>query len=530
VSGNEAMARFAHTKLDIAIVGGGASGCYCADRLSEAHPGAAIALFEASPRFGGRLWSKRLHGFESAVLELGGMFFCDAHENVAGLAERLQLARKPVHWRHKHEYLRGRILNEEMYARPNAIPYQLGPNERGKNPRELILHALTQIVPDLAELWPFTKSGRWGAPEAAAHYLRELRWGDHAIWECGFWNVLDEAIGNEALELIAATHGSAAAFRNANAYDAITTLMWEAHPGQRHYMLSEGYQRLALALKQRCEHAVAFVDQRKLMRVTTLREGFRLHFEGPEGEESVEAAAVILALPKRAIERLAMDEALVDRNFYDDLAAVWSVPACRAYLIFERPWWNDAAHSARHAAGADIAAAFTDQPLRQCYYFNNPLADGHGLLMTAFADDVAASFWTGLRSEARLARCDGQSCDGHCDESLASQALIATARRQLQRLHPDESIEPPISAWFVDWSAEPHGGGWHAWAPLVRSWEVRERIRQPNPRLRFYICGEAFATPQGWVEGAINNTEVMLEKNFDVPRPSWVRQDYQFET
>ncbi|MEO3959986.1 FAD-dependent oxidoreductase [Chromobacterium piscinae] len=44
----------AEENFDIAIVGGGVSGVYCAWRLKQTNPGQKIAVFEASDHIGGR--------------------------------------------------------------------------------------------------------------------------------------------------------------------------------------------------------------------------------------------------------------------------------------------------------------------------------------------------------------------------------------------------------------------------------------------------------------------------------------------
>ena len=74
--------------LDVAIVGGGVSGCYCGYRLLTADPAIpalqdirrasgrnslSVALFEASDRIGGRLWSYRFPETPSLVADMGGM-------------------------------------------------------------------------------------------------------------------------------------------------------------------------------------------------------------------------------------------------------------------------------------------------------------------------------------------------------------------------------------------------------------------------------------------------------------------------
>jgi lysine 2-monooxygenase len=52
------------------------------------------------------------------------------------------------------------------------------------------------------------------------------------------------------------------------------------------------------------------------------------------------------------------------------------------------------------------------------------------------------------------------------------------------------------------------------------------RIRHPLPDANLYICGEAWSTNQGWVEGALNTAEHVLEDHFGLPRPGWLPDAY----
>ncbi|MEP5732074.1 MAG: FAD-dependent oxidoreductase [Sulfitobacter sp.] len=71
---------------DIAVIGAGAAGTYCAYRLSQ-DTDQSIAVFEKNDRVGGRLWS---HYWPQAgtMVELGGEAFSPSHAIVAGLSCR----------------------------------------------------------------------------------------------------------------------------------------------------------------------------------------------------------------------------------------------------------------------------------------------------------------------------------------------------------------------------------------------------------------------------------------------------------
>jgi uncharacterized protein with NAD-binding domain and iron-sulfur cluster len=63
----------ADEQIDVAIIGGGVAGLYCAWRLKCAHPGRIVVVFEGSARTGGRLLSVRPPDIPTMVAELGGM-------------------------------------------------------------------------------------------------------------------------------------------------------------------------------------------------------------------------------------------------------------------------------------------------------------------------------------------------------------------------------------------------------------------------------------------------------------------------
>ena len=55
---------------------------------------------------------------------------------------------------------------------------------------------------------------------------------------------------------------------------------------------------------------------------------------------------------------------------------------------------------------------------------------------------------------------------------------------------------------------QPH----RSWNIGVRSGDVKEKIVKPLANRRLFICGEAYSDAQGWVEGALQTADMMLEK------------------
>src|SRR5438270_10453928 len=113
--------------LDVAVVGGGVSGAYCAWRLQEEDAQARIALFEYSDRIGGRLFTVTLPGLPHVKAEVGGMRYIPTqHKMVANLIGHLKLPTKdfpmgapaPVGSNCNLFYLRGRHLRLHELSAP----------------------------------------------------------------------------------------------------------------------------------------------------------------------------------------------------------------------------------------------------------------------------------------------------------------------------------------------------------------------------------------------------------------------------
>ena len=512
--------------VDVAIIGGGVAGCYSAYRLARSGSFTDVQLFEMSDRIGGRLWSVPFDAGEPA--ELGGMFFCDGQKNVLGLVDKeLALPKEPVSFQRGHQYLRSKLLLDSTYADfPDSIPYFLDPAEKGLNPQKLLAYTLRKIVPEISTLWP-TKKNR--TPHETMSYLREFRLKGRPLHDWGFWNLIADVLSNEAYDLLISTLGTASTFRNSNASDSIWNILAETS-NDNWYRLADGYQELPLTLAKRCAGKVEFHKSHRLVHIKQAGDAMALDFEKAGGEKlSLEARNVILALPRRALQLIRYDDALfADTSFYEDLEAVVPIEACKLLLKFPVAWWMSTELGTNSPDPAVIGAGFTDLPMRQCYYYPKPKNTEASLLMATYADDVAASYWSGLVSpkyelHSRSWRVNDE------DELCASKAMVEAALAQLRLMHKTVTIPDPIGALFFDWLKDPYGAAWHSWAPYCKSWEVIPRIRKPNSKASIFVCGEAIAQLQGWTEGAINSAEQLLEQYFDLGRPAWVPSDYEFE-
>ena len=80
------------------------------------------------------------------------------------------------------------------------------------------------------------------------------------------------------------------------------------------------------------------------------------------------------------------------------------------------------------------------------------------------------------------------------------------------------NVPQPIDAAYAAWTQDTvFGGGVNFWLPGVKSQNVIKKIMNPIEGVPLYICGSAFSNTQGWVEGAIETADTMLDRYFSVP-------------
>jgi|LakMenE27Jul10ns_1017307.scaffolds.fasta_scaffold00135_8 hypothetical protein len=540
----EAMSQL---QLDTAVIGGGCAGSYSAWRLQQAvGQQQRLALFEFSNRIGGRLFTVKLPGLPNVNAEVGGMrYIPDQHVMVADLIKHLGLATKdfpmgapePVGSNCNLFYLRGRHLRLHELSDPNKVPYSLSWNERGLGPTNLQVQVMNYLFPNMQNL--------------SLCDLMKLRVFGKSLWRYGFWNLMSLVLSNEGYQFMKDAGGYDANVANAN---AVTQLPATEYSDSTVFKtLRDGYDQLPISLVKEFNQKFDGVlpkGERVFMnhclREIQSSEGehrYRLIFQptttDDHGKTTVDDLAapvivaankIILGLPRRSLE-------LIKGSFFEDPWLEENIPsvliqqAFKLFLAYERPWWR--------SQGLVAGRSVTDLPLRQVYYFGTESEQEGGqpwlnsLLMASYNDISTVPFWKGLEA--------GKAYEGYkpaCIEAdvqnlvpqmqcRVTDGLIKVATKQLAEVHAQQSVPLPYSAVYHDWSADPYGGGWHEWKANYRLDKIMWRMLKPVEQEDVFICGEAYSIGQGWVEGALTTAEQMIEKHFGLPRPEWLKTDYE---
>jgi monoamine oxidase len=534
--------------LDYAIVGAGISGIYSAWRLRDSNRETSIELFEASDRLGGRLLTVVPPGIPSARVELGGMrYIYPAHAWVSSLVEHLELETEPLPADEPQNiaYVRGRLLRMFELTDASKLPYDVSPDEASENDlgnltavaaARALRPTIKQLLgididtwEDLAKLSPadWRRIAAEGTYEGAPLSSVPMRYA------------MLRSISNEALHLDEDTGGYDSILYTWNAADGFPWNVGDFGSQVTYNHVKEGYDRLPLMLAKEFEHAGGRVNLRARLESFRMTENGHvvLEVEQAGATRTVLARRLILAMPRRSLELLDQTGEVLDPSNTDVHALIRSVtpiPLFKLAICYPKPWWEDlepidpgTGKRLRISSGRSV----TDLPIRQCYYWKVDPETRHAVILI-YDDGRDLDYWAGLRDS----QAPSFQSEGEPDEPAlrawssypAPQRMVDEVHRQLLEMHgiTDASNVPaPYAGAYRDWGEDPYGGGANFWHVGVRSHEVAQRVIQPRPRFPVYICGECYSHGQGWVEGALETAEEMLEQHLGLSKPAWKKHD-----
>jgi monoamine oxidase len=495
----------AHEPLDVAIVGCGIAGLYAAMRLIEKKTVApsGIALFEASDRTGGRIRSFTFPQIVSPRIDLGAMMFAPrSHRRVARLIRKLEIATEqlstdshanPMELRGRHLLLR----QVHTFALHPLFPFGVNRRDQAKGPLKLLRDAANRIVPEIRAIPP---AGWEHLHKGEAFKARPLRnWGTY--------EALSLVLGPEELAFLEARVGVSMYTRAPSLLNALAMIANLFEDGGWYETVPGGMEALVTAMRNQLDRSGCRPRLGRALEAVELpeRDGdpIRLRFKSPGGAaQETSAHRVILALPRRAIELIETFPAR--ERFTRLLSSVEPWAYGKAALLYETQWWRE--------KGIGPGYALSDRSIGQVRYFAGRAGStgrGHGVLVATF-DGYRVADWRRLASGGEPG---GQGLTLFHEDHPCTKALHS----EIKRLHEPlnlERIPQPIGAVLQDWTADPFAGAMHVWARGVDSHSAAIKMLQPIPDAKLFVCGEAWSHRQGWIEGALETTDALLERHF----------------
>lgn len=500
--------------FNVVVVGAGMSGLHTAWRLrgldGSAPPGGGaekptVAVFERTHHLGGRARTFRIQG-DQTPLDLGAMRFIPSeHKLVNGLAQHFNLQTRDfvVGGDNDLRYFRGtRLTNAEIAAHPESLPFHLRPEEQGKSVDELLAMGIGAVVPDFqgltAQQWDTAKrTTTLTVTDPSTRKTTQV-----PLYELGLRDVLSRTLSHEALEMVTSSVGYHTFLANWDAGEAMEAISGDFKPGITYKTPVSGMAAFPVSLvKDLRADGVPFNKEQTLRQVAYDKESkqFHLVFEDTKGNATpVVCEQTVLAMPKAPLAELTADSPFLQgTRLEQNLGKVTANPMTRIFVTYDKPWWND--------DGITGGRSVTDLPLDQVYYYGN--SNDARPYVQIYADGEASDFLAGLQNPAE---------PGASTTLTASPQLAEELQKELTELH-GHALPPPTGFLYKRWSDDFFGGAYHTWNAGSKPFESADAMIAPLPDVPLYVCGEAFSTDQGWIEGALQTSEKVLSKMGKTP-------------
>ena len=445
------------SEVDVAVVGGGVSGCYTAWRLAQTRrsdlpPSSPlralmgdgdrlrVGLYEYLDRIGGRLWSVMLDkkDMPGQYTEFGGMRLFPQMHIVWQLIEHLGVggdkiplpADEPENFTYvRRKHLRNAQINSPaIEEHPDAVPYNLRYVERGKDSTALGNYLFDFAVPGFSQLLDAYQAafaaGQWArVDELRLRYeqaKKDAKIDGIPLRDWGYWALASRVLSTEAMEFLQDTGG----YNTYTSTGSVATQMDETFyfPASPQYVrLQDGYEALPQGLFDQLIGADGVGRLLwQLLRFDKEADGYSLmfyqrtdvHDRAPDVQQLtfdqrrrchvVKAKMIVLAMPQRSLELLDQDTFFFGKNnpdpryarLRDAMSAVVPVQAFKIFVAYDFPWWE--------STGVTKGRSTTDLPIRQMYYWfteagapgrRPPPVNMDSLVLATYESAEAATFW-----------------------------------------------------------------------------------------------------------------------------------------
>jgi len=478
---------------DVLIIGGGASGIYCAWRLSKEYGSKVkIILAEKCSFLGGRLQSVPF-GNKEIYAEVGGMrTFPTVDKILAKVLKELniQTIQEPYNDPVNIAYVKNKRFSYGVIGSPcsNTIErkalisaYNLPPREWNQSVPVLITNVADEVDPNFIN-----------NPVSVYKYPQ-----------------LNRTIFVDLLKKNHISEGAIEAFRDFSGYDFSTDYPIASSVAIREdfvisgqadqFFIVGGYNSFVYKM---AKEAVNYNKNFQLMLSTYLKKikpkngNFVCDFGGKETNKIL-TASVILAIPKKKLIDVC---APWTNNALKAFSSIFTWVAFKAFLKVDKKTYNILSHD-----GTLVGRNISDLPARQIWFYSaNPPC------LLVYCDGQDANYWKKYTNKIDDEFCTFPKWHNADYNVSLTQELI----RQISIVFGvNTSVINVKKILYKYWD-----DGAYFWKPSdipSLSVEVREPLGKNR---KTYIVGSDFSLYQGWVEGALQSADdILVEKYFLKP-------------
>ena len=436
---------------DYFIVGAGIAGLYTTYHLSKNYPDKQICLIEASKYIGGRLHSIKYDGI---IVDGGGARFNTKQYRVVSLVNDLE-------------------LNDKVYPITNTINY------KSINPNYDI--NLETIFPSIDSFIIYLKK-----------IIKKYNITNENLINTTLLDIVDYKLNKN--KSISQTYPTIKTYLIdiypyyselgvLNALEAINLFTNEFSNKMKYSCIDGGMEQLAERIYNKLKTQINVKIYKecpleKIVKINTTNTNTNTNtyyeLSCNTNKQTFTTLNLILSIPKNKL--IYIDYLKQNKKVLYNLNSIQNEPLYRIYARYPlnketgKVWFND------------LQKISTNLPIKYII----PINYKKGVIMISYTDSKFANYWT------------KQVIENTFEKSLL---------KQLTLLFPNKII--PKAKWYKHCSWVSGAGYWKK--GYDRKIILKEMI-QPLENEPLYICGENYSTHQAWVEGALETSELVLNK------------------
>jgi len=313
--------------------------------------------------------------------------------------------------------------------------------------------------------------------------FKERKLSDQELLGKTFRSLCEDELGIERASILVESFGYTDEFDKVNAKNGLEIFRKSFLPNLRYYVLHDGLEQIVLQLEsllkekgvviQLSEMITDIEKKKKSIQSITI---YTETFDG--ANKTYTTNNLILAMPRGALVKIPFLQSI-----HNLLNSVEDSSLFRIYAVFPKNsdgkvWFHD------------IPKTTTNLPIQQFI----PINADSGLVMITYSDTKNARQW---------------------QQDKINDVFKKKIMKNIRMLFSEKKIPEPI---FL--SSSFYAEGTHVWKVNCDGESLQPRITQPLRNMNLYICGESYSTNQGWIEGALetSNTVVELLRNKSPPK------------
>ncbi|CAM4140166.1 FAD-dependent L-amino acid oxidase [Pseudoalteromonas byunsanensis] len=440
--------------------------------------------------------------------------------------------------------------------------YNLDPAERGMNPTEIVNVVFNRILRANPQ---FSERPEVKGPEFWQKFRLDCQWNGKPLNEWTLWDLYsDMGYSQECITMLYRALGFNGTFLSKMNAGVAYQLLEDFPADAKFRTFKDGFSTLPNALVDKVGterihlqteiEAIDYDEECKeyILRYTHIDE------HNQEHRGHIRAEKVILGLPRLALERLFIGSNAFHRLPKAESEKIWNTlqtatnqPLLKINLYYDTAWW---ATGITGRPSVEFGPNFADLPTGSVYPFyaiNDPLAAAlmyeerrtnpsketqakldkinsekyqRPAALTIYCDYLNINFWSTLQDKGELYHNPDQ--DRYVDSVPsdiypASVAVVEQATAFFKKIFDTHYVPQPVLTSARIWEGSVNfdlpqsrqfGYGVHQWAVGADDRAVMKELTEPLPNL--YTCGEAYSDYQGWVEGALRSTDLVLQQGF----------------